>query len=140
MTTPIHFRDKKTEARELSKVTGSCQGTEVLLSVCRAELNCLARQKHRKANKKRSLPYVFWKCAIYFLVRNGKMKLLDTQLCLILCEPMKCNHQAPLSMEFSRQEYWSELLFLSLGDLPDPGIEPRSPALQADSLLTEKRG
>ena len=68
------------------------------------------------------------------------MKLLDTQLCLILCEPMKCNHQAPLSMEFSRQEYWSELLFLSLGDLPDPGIEPRSPALQADSLLTEKRG
>ena len=67
------------------------------------------------------------------------MKVLDTRLCLILCDPMNCNHQAPLSMEFSRQEYWSELLFLSLGDLPDPGIEPRSPALQADSLLTEKK-
>ena len=45
--------------------------------------------------------------------------------------------QAPLSMEFSRQEYWSELPFPSPGDLPDPGIEPGSPALQADSLLTE---
>ena len=48
--------------------------------------------------------------------------------------------QAPLSMGFSRQEYWSGLLFPSLGDLPNPGIEPRSPALQADSSLTELRG
>ena len=46
-------------------------------------------------------------------------------------------HQAPLSMGFSRQEYWSGLPFPSPGDLPDPGIEPRSPALQTDSLLTE---
>ena len=38
------------------------------------------------------------------------------------------------SMEFSRPEYWSGQLFLSLGDLPNPGIEPRSPELQADSL------
>ena len=37
-------------------------------------------------------------------------------------------------MEFSRQEYWSRLSFPSPGDLPDPGIEPGSPALQADSL------
>ena len=46
-------------------------------------------------------------------------------------------HQAPLSMEFSRQEYWSGLPFPTPGDLPDPGIEPGSPALQADSLLSE---
>ena len=45
--------------------------------------------------------------------------------------------QAPLSMEFSRQEYWSGLPFPSPGDLQDPGIESRSPALQADSLLCE---
>ena len=45
--------------------------------------------------------------------------------------------QAPLSMGFSRQEYWSGLLFPSPGDLPDPGIEPRSPALQADFLPPE---
>ena len=43
--------------------------------------------------------------------------------------------QAPLAMRFPRQEYWSGLPFHSPGDLPDPGIKPRSPALQADSLL-----
>ena len=48
--------------------------------------------------------------------------------------------QAPLSMEFSRQEYWSGLLFPSPGDRPDPGIEPESHALQTDSLLTEPLG
>ena len=42
--------------------------------------------------------------------------------------------QAPLSMGFSRQEYWSELPFPSPGDLPDSGVEPRYPALQADAL------
>ena len=45
--------------------------------------------------------------------------------------------QTPLSMGFSRQEYWNGLPFPSLGDLPDPGIEPGSSALQADSLPTE---
>ena len=43
-------------------------------------------------------------------------------------------------MGFSRQEYWSGLPFLSPGDLPDPGIEPRSPALQADALTSEPPG
>ena len=46
-------------------------------------------------------------------------------------------HQAPPSMGFSRQEYWSGLPFPSSGDLPDPGIEPRSPTLQADALTSE---
>ena len=44
---------------------------------------------------------------------------------------------APLSVEFSRKEYWSGLPFPSPGDLPNPGMEPRSPALQVDSLPTE---
>ena len=43
--------------------------------------------------------------------------------------------QAPLNMEFSRQEYWSGLPFPSPGDLPNPGIKPGSPALQADSTV-----
>ena len=51
--------------------------------------------------------------------------------------PWTVDHQAPLSMGFSRQEYWSGLPFPSPGDLPDPGIEPRSPALQADALTSE---
>ena len=46
-------------------------------------------------------------------------------------------YKTPLSMESSRQEYWSGLPFLSPGDLPDPGIKSGSPALQADSLLSE---
>ena len=49
-------------------------------------------------------------------------------------------HQAPLSMGFSRQKYWSGLPFLSPGDLPDPGIEPGSPTLQADTLPSESPG
>ena len=49
-------------------------------------------------------------------------------------------HQAPLSMGFSRQEYWSGLPFSSPGDLPNPGIEPSSPALQAGSLTSELPG
>ena len=48
--------------------------------------------------------------------------------------------QAPLSMEFSRQEYWTGLPCPSPRDLPDPGIKPRSPALQADSLPSEPPG
>ena len=49
-------------------------------------------------------------------------------------------HQAPPSMEFSRQEYWSGLPFPSPGDLPDPEVEPGSPVLQADSLPSELPG
>ena len=48
--------------------------------------------------------------------------------------------QAPLSMEFSRQEYWSGLPCPLSGDLPNPGIEPRSPALQADYSPSESSG
>ena len=53
--------------------------------------------------------------------------------------PWTIARQAPLSMGFFRLEYWSGLPFPSPGNLPNPGIKPRSPALQADSLLTEVR-
>ena len=49
-------------------------------------------------------------------------------------------HQAPLSLGFSSQEYWSGLPFPSSGDLPNPGTEPRSPTLQADALTSEPPG
>ena len=54
--------------------------------------------------------------------------------------PWTVAHQAPLSMGLSREEDWSELPFPSPGDLPDPGIKPRCPALQADSLPSEPPG
>ena len=51
--------------------------------------------------------------------------------------PRTVAYQAPPSMGFSRREYWSGLPLSSPGDLPNPGIEPRSPALQADTLPSE---
>ena len=54
--------------------------------------------------------------------------------------PWTEDRQAPLSMGFSRQEYWSGLPFPSPGDLSDPGTEPVSPALQADTLRSEPPG
>ena len=57
-----------------------------------------------------------------------------------LCNPWTVAHQAPPSMGFSRQEYWSGLPFPSPGDLPDPVIEPRSPTLQADALTSAPPG
>ena len=54
--------------------------------------------------------------------------------------PWTVAYQAPQSMEFSRQEYWNGLPFPSPGDIPDPGIKPVSPALQADALLSEPPG
>ena len=65
---------------------------------------------------------------------------LVTELYLTLVTPWTVALQAPLSMEFSRQEYWSRLSFLSPGILPNPGIRPRSPALQVNSLPTKPPG
>ena len=52
----------------------------------------------------------------------------------LFATPWTVAHQAPLSIEFFRQEYWSGLPFLPPGDIPDPGIEPGSPSLQADAF------
>ena len=57
------------------------------------------------------------------------------QWCPTLRNPWTVAHQVPPSMGFCRQEYWSRLPFLSPEDLPDPGIEPRAPTLQADALV-----
>ena len=65
------------------------------------------------------------------------MCVLVIQFCPTLCDPpWTVVRQPPLSMDFSRQQYWSWLPFSSPGDLPDSGIEPRFPALQADYLPT----
>ena len=58
----------------------------------------------------------------------------------LFATPWTVGHQTPVSMVFPRQEYWSGLPFPSLEDLPDPGIEPGFPALQADSLTSEPPG
>ena len=58
----------------------------------------------------------------------------------LFATPWTVAYQAPLSMGFSRQEYWSGLPFPSPGDLPNPGIEPGSPALQTNALLSKPPG
>ena len=68
---------------------------------------------------------------VYFFFHGG----LVARLCLTLATPCTVACQAPLSMGFSRQEDWSGLPFPSPEDLPDPGIKPGSPALQANSEL-----
>ena len=60
-----------------------------------------------------------------------------TQSCPTLCDSMDSSLPGSGSMGFSRQEYWSGLPFLSPGDLPNPGVEPGSPALQTDALPSE---
>ena len=69
-----------------------------------------------------------------------KNEVLVTQSCPTLCNPMSCSPLGASVHRFSRQEYWSGLPFPSPGDLPYPGIEPRSPTLQTDSLPSEPPG
>ena len=72
--------------------------------------------------------------------QNGVMCVLSH---VRLWDPRDCSHQAPLSMEFFRQEYWNGLSFPFPANFPDPGIKSASPvpsALQADSLPAEPNG
>ena len=69
---------------------------------------------------------------MYMLSHFNRIQLFVT--------PSSLAYQAPLSMGFSWQEYWSQMPFPSPGDLPDPGIEPGSPALEADALTSEPPG
>ena len=78
-------------------------------------------------------------CVYVKYCAQNHVYLLVAQLCLFVT-PWTVAHQAPLSMEFSRQEYWSFLPFHSPGDLPNPGIKPRPPALQAGSLPSSHQG
>ena len=72
------------------------------------------------------------KCCVFWVLPSGRPNSFATQWTVA--------HQAPLSMGFSRPEYWSALPFPSPGDLPDPGLKPTSPALEVDSLPPESPG
>ena len=79
-----------------------------------------------------SIPFVFLSICCCYLVAKLWPALFET--------PWTVGLQAPLSMEFPRQAYWSKLPFPSPGDPPDPGIEPTSPKLQVDSLPVRHLG
>ena len=74
------------------------------------------------------------------ICRIWKSESEVAQSCSTLCDPMDLAYQASPSMGFSRQEYWSGLPFPSPGNLPNPGIEPGSPALQTEALPCEPPG
>ena len=76
----------------------------------------------------------------HFLNLKVKVKVNSLNRVRLFATPWTEAHQASPSMGFSRQEYWSGLPFPSPGDLPDPGIEPGSPALQADALPSKPPG
>ena len=92
------------------------------------------------AYPKRITNQVTSKTEVTLVHSNIDMKVKSLSRVRLFASPWTVAHQAPLSMGFSRQEYWSGLPFTSPGDLPNTGIEPRSPALQADSLLSERPG
>ena len=75
--------------------------------------------------------------SIYFILESESEVV---QSCPTLCDPMNVTYQAPWSMGFSKQEYLSGLPFPSPSDLPNPGIEPGSPALQTGALPSEPPG
>ena len=76
-------------------------------------------------------------CIITYTIVLNVKSLSYVQL---FATPWTVTYQVPLSIGFSRQEYWSGLPFPPPGDLPNPGVEPRSPTLQADALLSEPPG
>ena len=95
---------------------------------------------------------VYWKCQLlrnrcsyYLLSWNYRESLFLGKVKSLSCVRLFATlwtvaYQAPLSMGFSRQEYWSGLPFPSPGGFPNPGIEPRSPTLQTDALTSEPPG
>ena len=96
---------------------------------------------------------IIWKFMVHILLKPGlenfehyftsvwkKVKLKSLSRVQLFATPWTVAYQASLSMGFSRQEYWSGLPFPSPGYLPDPGVEPRSPTLEADALTSEPPG
>ena len=73
-------------------------------------------------------------------IHSQAVKVKSLSRVRLFVTPWTVAYQAPPSMGFSRQEYWSGVPFPSPGDLPDPGIEPRSPTLQANALTSDPPG
>ena len=95
------------------------------------DLRSLSVSKKYYENKR--IPSKLYTYTTLYIHNSGSVGLV-TKSCATLATSWTVAHEAPLSMGFPRQEYWSGLPFPPPEDFPDPGIEPRSHALQADSL------
>ena len=83
---------------------------------------------------------LWWLKGLWVIVWNSVNQVKLLSRVRLFVTPWTVAYQAPQSMEFSWQEYWSGLPFPSPGDRPNPGIEPGSPAFQADALPSEPPG
>ena len=103
-------------------------------SICKQEVTgvCCRGSSHHTGRDSRSLcqerkgNFFFFFATVSGMWNLPVCVCVYAHLCLTLCDPVDWAHQTPLSMEFSKQKYWSGLLFPSLEDLSDPGIEPVS--------------
>ena len=109
-----------------------------ILVILLVKFCCYAKYRRRKSQFTKEQTYL-WKPAPQRST-HACMHAQSLQLCLTPQILWIITCQAPLSLEFSRQEYWSGLPCPPLGDLSDPGIKPLSPALQVDSLLPNHQG
>uniref|UniRef100_A0AAA9SXK2 Microsomal glutathione S-transferase 2 n=1 Tax=Bos taurus TaxID=9913 RepID=A0AAA9SXK2_BOVIN len=121
-----YFAMQVGKARSKYKVTPpSVSGSPDFERIFRAQQNCVEFYP--------IFIITLWMAGWYF--NQGKVKSIS---CVrLFATSWTAAHQAPPSVGFFRQEYWNGLPFPSPGDLPDPGIKPRSPALQADILTSE---
>ena len=116
--------------------------------VCCAEVDNMNRQyRYRLVQYVGRYSHVLISFSLsFFLLWTFKFKFKSSQIglvvkfCLTLMTPWTVAHQAPLSMAFPRQEYWNGVPSPSPGDLPEPGIEPASPALAGGLFTTEPPG
>ena len=93
------------------------------------------------SERQRSLAHCSsWSSKVRKYLATEKKEVKSLNHVQLFVTPWTVAHQAPLSMGFSRQEYWSGLSFSSPGDLPNPGIEPTPPTLQTDCLLLSQPG
>ena len=130
--------------RELERISKISHGFQTSLTVFSLVIPFLNRFIFTEFEK---MAQVYWltHMARYLSAEHDgvitrKVKVKSLSHVWLFAIPWTVVYQASLSMGFSSQEYWSGLPFPSPGDLPDPGIEPRSPALQADALPSEPPG
>ena len=97
--------------------------------ICHPNHHCICFESSLRAKR-----IAFW---YDFKEKKERNKVKFLSHVRLFATPWTVAHQAPPSMEFSRQEYWGELPFPSPGYLPNPGIEPGTPALQTDTLPSE---
>ena len=129
-----NYKCRKENKTKFKRVLGRMEGKDILR--VRGEWT---RQNVANKIRKMSSAVDLMACSSVISV-SWKLKVKLLSLVWRFATPWTVAHQAPPSMGFSRQEHWSGLPFPFPGDLPDPGIEPRSPALEADALTSEPQG